>query len=65
VCNTRRRQGAAQRLLYEGLNPELTSCRSDTGQCFRGKNRSMRDVEPWMYTLWVKTLTTSYVEAAE
>jgi hypothetical protein len=45
--------GAAQRLLYEFLNPELRTL-AGRHRKFRA-NRSMRDVEPSV-NLWVKTL---------
>jgi hypothetical protein len=51
--------GAAQRLLYEFLNPELKKLPMRQ-QKFRA-NRSMRDVEPGV-NLWVKTLDNIDVE---
>jgi hypothetical protein len=51
--------GAAQRLLYEFLNPELKKL-PPRHQKFRA-NRSMRDVEPPV-SLWVKTLDNVDVE---
>jgi hypothetical protein len=51
--------GAAQRLLYEFLNPELKKL-PGRHRKFRA-NRSMRDVEPSV-NLWVKTLDNIDVE---
>jgi hypothetical protein len=51
--------GAAQRLLYEFLNPELKKLPARHLK-FRA-NRSMRDVEPNV-NLWVKTLDNIDVE---
>ena len=51
--------GAAQRLLYEFLNPELKKL-PPRHRKFRA-NRSMRDVEPGV-NLWVKTLDDLEVE---
>jgi hypothetical protein len=51
--------GAAQRLLYEFLNPELRQLPLRRRK-FRA-NRSMRDVEPSV-NLWVKTLDNVDVE---
>ena len=47
--------GAAQRLLYEFLNPELKNLPPHSPQMKFRANRSMRDVEPSV-NLWVKTL---------
>ena len=52
--------GAAKRLLYEFLNPELKGVHPKH-KLFRA-NRSMRDVEPSV-NLWVKTLDNVDVEA--
>jgi hypothetical protein len=52
-------EGAAQRLLYEFLNPELKTA-PQRCQKFRA-NRSMRDVEPSV-NLWVKTSDNVEVE---
>lgn len=54
--------GAAQRLLFEFLNPELKKL-SMRRRKFRA-NRSMRDVEPSV-NLWVKTLDNIDVEEDE
>ena len=54
--------GAAQRLLYEFLNPELKKL-PPRHRLFRA-NRSMRDVEPSV-NLWVKTLDNIDVEDDE
>ena len=54
--------GAAQRLLYEFLNPELKTL-PPWQQKFRA-NRSMRDVEPSV-NLWVKTLDGIEIEEDE
>jgi hypothetical protein len=54
--------GAAQRLLYEFLNPELKKL-PQRHRKFRA-NRSMRDVEPSV-NLWVKTLDNIDVENDE
>ncbi|MGH7169932.1 MAG: hypothetical protein ACRELG_06620, partial [Gemmataceae bacterium] len=54
--------GAAQRLLYEFLNPELKKL-PPRRRLFRA-NRSMRDVEPSV-NLWVKTLDNIDVEDDE
>jgi len=54
--------GAAQRLLYEFLNPELKT-RPPWQRKFRA-NRSMRDVEPSV-NLWVRTLDNVEVEEEE
>jgi hypothetical protein len=54
--------GAAQRLLYEFLNPELKKL-PPRHRLFRA-NRSMRDVEPSV-NLWVKTLDNIDVENNE
>lgn len=54
--------GAAQRLLYEFLNPDLNQLPSRHRK-FRA-NRSMRDVEPSV-NLWVKTFDNVEVEEAE
>ena len=54
--------GAAQRLLYEFLNPELKKL-PPRHRLFRA-NRSMRDVEPSV-NLWVKTLDNVDVENEE
>jgi hypothetical protein len=54
--------GAAQRLLYEFLNPELKKLPPRHND-FRA-NRSMRDVEPSV-NLWVKTLDNIDVEDGE
>ena len=51
--------GAAQRLLYEFLNPELKKMPMRQRK-FRA-NRSMRDVEPSV-NLWVRTLDNIAVE---
>lgn len=51
--------GAAQRLLYEFLNPELKS-RPAAAQKFRA-NRSMRDVEPSV-NLWLKRFDGTDIE---
>ena len=68
-CRTRASQlqyqsesGAAQRLLYEFLNPELKKL-PQRHRKFRA-NRSMRDVEPSV-NLWVKTLDNIDVEDEE
>jgi hypothetical protein len=52
-------EGAAQRLLYEFLSPELKKL-PQQHQKFRA-NRSMRDVEPGV-SLWVRTLDNVAVE---
>jgi hypothetical protein len=54
--------GAARRLLYEFLNPELKT-RPPWHKKFRA-NRSMRDVEPSV-NLWVRTLDNVEVEEEE
>ena len=54
--------GAAQRLLYEFLNPDLKQL-PQRHQKFRA-NRSMRDVEPSV-NLWVKTFDNVEVEEVE
>ncbi len=54
--------GAAQRLLYEFLNPQLKKL-PGRHKKFRA-NRSMRDVEPSV-NLWVKTLDNIEVEEDE
>jgi hypothetical protein len=55
-------EGAARRLLYEFLHPEL---RTLTRQPWKFRaNRSMRDVEPSV-NLWVRTLDDVPVEAEE
>jgi hypothetical protein len=54
--------GAAQRLLYEFLNPELKKL--PQRHCLFRANRSMRDVEPSV-NLWVKTLDNIDVEDDE
>ena len=59
ACSTRRRRAAAQRLLYEFLNPELKTL-PPRHRKFRA-NRSMRDVEPSV-NLWLKTLDGIDVE---
>ena len=54
--------GAAQRLLYEFLNPELKQL-PPRFKKFRA-NRSMRDVEPSV-NLWLKTLDGVEIEEEE
>ncbi len=51
--------GAAKRLLYEFLNPELKTV-APKFQKFRA-NRSMRDVEPDV-NLWMRTLDDVEIE---
>jgi hypothetical protein len=57
-----RETGAAQRLLYEFLNPELKRL-PPRHKKFRA-NRSMRDVEPSV-NLWLKTTDGIEVEEDE
>jgi superfamily II DNA/RNA helicase len=57
-----REAGAAQRLLYDFLDPELKT-KPARFKKFRA-NRSMRDVEPSV-NLWLKTLDEIEVEAEE
>jgi hypothetical protein len=57
-----REAGAAQRLLYDFLDPELKT-KPARFKKFRA-NRSMRDVEPSI-NLWLKTLDEMEVEAEE
>ena len=54
--------GAAQRLLYEFLNPDLKKV-SPRFRKFRA-NRSMRDVEPSV-NLWLKTIDGVEIEGAD
>jgi hypothetical protein len=57
-----REVGAAQRLLYEFLSPDLKALPPRHNK-FRA-NRSMRDVEPSV-NLWLKTLDDVDVEAED